>query len=239
MDDIVKRLIGQEGTTVRLMVRSDGGRSRQVVATRHKVELTGVRSHMLDNGVGLIDIDYFTPHTPRSVADAVDDLAGQGMKSLVLDLRGNTGGVYSGIVATADLFVPAQRIMFMEKPLDGKSSPVRSQKPTATEVPIVVLVDNKTGGAELVAAALLRTNRGTVVGPQTAGSSQNKHQIKRPDGSSDLIGQSEFLLYHNKRITGEGVRPNVILPDSATPDEVVHKGIELARQAAERGVSRR
>ena len=228
-DEATGLLRGPEGSPVNVTVRSAKGSERNVAVTRSTFVVSGVEFRMLADKIGFLQVGSFNERTVDEARRAIEKLAKEEARGLVLDLRGNTGGVYSEIVKFAELLIPSGQTLWFERPKRGPVTAVTSRAEPVTNLPLVVLIDAKTGGGELVAAAVQRCKRGTLVGQKTSGLTAGKDMVKRPDGSSELVVKTDYLVTQEKPITGQGVEPDVAMPADATPDQVKQKAITLLK----------
>src|SRR5438445_7969304 len=174
LDDVVKRLKGPKGTTVHIKIIR--------VGIKEPIPLTIVRAAIPTNsisntlmirpGVGYIRIKDFTSTTVRELDDAVDKLRGQGLQKLVLDLRGNPGGLLDAAVGVADHFLDkGQMIVYTKgRTPDSAKDYVAPGKHKKVDVPLGVLVNRGSASAsEIVAGAIQDHDRGLVVGETSWG----------------------------------------------------------------------
>ncbi|MBC7897270.1 MAG: S41 family peptidase [Cytophagaceae bacterium] len=167
-------LRGAVGTRLGLLVdRPGSAKPLSVVLVRGEVHRQAVRrTALLAGAVGYVDLKIFSDSTERELLRAVDSLSRIGMRSLVLDLRGNPGGLVTQGVAVADLFLdPQQKIVRLKGRTDETT---RTWSDTAAQrwpdLPIVVLVDEgSASAAELVAGALQDHDRALLLGRTTYG----------------------------------------------------------------------
>ena len=234
VDEATKPLRGPEGTIVTVDVEAADGARRTIAVTRSRIAIASVEHKMLADQIGLLRVSTFNDKTADEARQALEQLAAQKARGLVLDLRGNPGGSYTSVVKLAEFFVPRGRTMWLSRPIGGKMEPVTSNSKPVTHLPLVVLVDSKTGAGELVAAAIRTNKRGTVVGQKTAGSSLRKDLVTRPDGSSELVVRSEFYMNDEYRITGNGVEPDVVLPADTSAEDALAKAVELIKEKRRR-----
>lgn len=123
-----------------------------------------------DNGIGYIRLTSFTNDTVADLKTALDEAQKQGMKSLVLDLRFNGGGVLEGAIGVADLFLREGVIVATKGRVDKGSEARAKAEGTIDDFPMVVLVNNSSASAsEIVAGALQDHNRAVVVGERSYG----------------------------------------------------------------------
>jgi carboxyl-terminal processing protease len=174
LDDVVKRLKGPKGTTVHIKIMR--------VGIKEPIPLTIVRAAiptnsisnvlMLRPGVGYIRIKDFTATTVRELDDAIERLRGEGMQRLVLDLRGNPGGLLDAAVGVADHFLDkGQMIVYTKgRTTDSAQDYTAPGKHQKIEIPLVILVNRGSASAsEIVAGAIQDHDRGLVVGETSWG----------------------------------------------------------------------
>src|SRR5438046_2104580 len=173
-EEVVKRLKGPKGTTVHIKIVR--------VGIKEPIPLTIVRAAiptnsisntlMLKPGIGYIRIKDFTATTVRELDEAVDKLKTQGMQKLVLDLRGNPGGLLDAAVGVADHFLDkGQMIVYTKgRTTDSAQDYTAPGKHQKIEVPLVVVVNRGSASAsEIVAGAIQDHDRGLVVGETSWG----------------------------------------------------------------------
>jgi carboxyl-terminal processing protease len=174
IDEVVKRLKGPKGTTVHIKIMR--------VGIKEPIPLTIVRAAiptnsisntlMLDPTTGYIRIKDFTSTTVRELDESLDKLHNQGMQRLVLDLRGNPGGLLDAAVGVADHFLDkGQTIVFTKgRTADSEQNYNAPGKHERVEVPVVVLVNRGSASAsEIVAGALQDHDRALIVGETSWG----------------------------------------------------------------------
>lgn len=230
IEDFLKLAKGREGTAATLKVRSAKGGTRTVEVTRRTFIVTGVESRTLPGDIGVIRFDGFNQQTVGGLRRALDEFSGKGAAGIVLDLRGNAGGLYPEVVKSADLFIPAGQRLWLVRQGRGKLGPVKATTAALCDLPVVVLIGEKTrSGGELLASALKQNQRATLVGQRTSGLAAMKERVLRPDGSSEIVKRGEFLAAPGVSITGRGVDPDVAMPPDATPDQVLDRAVNLLR----------
>lgn len=170
-----ERMRGKPGTQVQFkVVKVYAKDTVDVVVTRERIHLPDVEyAGMLSDGkTGYIYQSGFTENVSLAVKEAFLKLKGQGMEKLVLDLRGNGGGLMSEAVSIVSLFVPKGSLVVSCKGMaPGTSREYRtSTEPLDTEIPIIVLVDSGTASSsEIVSGALQDLDRATIMGERTYG----------------------------------------------------------------------
>lgn len=181
-DDASKALRGPPGSTVNVIVER-GDQRIPIVLRRNAVHVRAVsRMLLLAGGVGYVDVKRFSAQTALELGAAIDTLVKQGARSLVLDLRGNPGGLLEQGVAVAELFLdPGQSIVEL-RARSGAKPEVFSDRDAQRwpTLPLAVLVDHGSASAsEIVAGALQDHDRALVIGMQSygKGSAQNVYPL--------------------------------------------------------------
>lgn len=171
--EVRKNLLGQRGTVVKVTVEHTTGETETVTITRDAVPLPSVpQAYMLRPGVGYVAMTGgFNLTTSAEFQGALEDLHRKGMNMLVLDLRGNRGGLLIQAVKVAQVFLQqGQMIVEQKGRLRGATEPFRAQNPNPDPIPLVVLVNgDSASAAEIVAGALQDHDRALIVGENTFG----------------------------------------------------------------------
>jgi carboxyl-terminal processing protease len=175
-DSAVKALRGPAGTTAELQIRRAGiDKPLTFKLTRANIHIHSVDPRltmMLDNRVGYIALSPVSESSAREVAQAVDTLLKQGMKSLIFDLRGNPGGLLDQGVAVSDLFLdPGKPIVETRGRAPGSTHEFADSKPQQwPNLPVVVIVNGGSASAtEIIAGALQDHDRAVLIGTPTFG----------------------------------------------------------------------
>ncbi len=173
-EDVVRKLRGPKGTSVAITIRRVGfDEPIRMTITRAEIPTRSVRyAFMLEPGVGYIMLSDFTHTSSKEVYEAIQKLEKQGMKKLLLDLRGNPGGVLEQAVDVTDVFVPKGSMVTYTKGRTASSAQeyYAPGEGTHFDHPLVVLVNRGSASAsEIVAGAIQDHDRGVVVGQRTWG----------------------------------------------------------------------
>ena len=171
--ECTEKMRGKPGTDVVFRVKKLRGGVEEVTVHRERIVIPAVEfTGMLNEADGLIVLSKFTEGVGQNVRDSFLELKKQGMKRLVLDLRGNGGGMLSEAVNIVSLFVPKGSVVVTSKGrTQGSDATYKtSTEPLDTEIPIVVLVDSASASAsEIVSGALQDYDRATIIGTRTYG----------------------------------------------------------------------
>jgi carboxyl-terminal processing protease len=176
--------------------------------------------------IGYLQIMRFTSRTPAEVEEAIADLRQQGIESLVLDLRGNTGGLLQESIRVADAFLDGGVIVY-ERSSSGERALRGSAGGPALDLPLVVLVNHRTAsGAELVAGALQDRDRALLIGQTTYGKGTVQQIFPLSDGSSLHVTSSEWFTPARQPLDRVGLTPDIVMiPDAEGRDVELDEAI--------------
>jgi carboxyl-terminal processing protease len=225
--DVAAALRGPAGTVVEVIQRS-GGVERAAVLTRAEVSEPIVTLRARADGVAVLTVTAFSQGAGAQVRAALAEArASDGPEGIVLDLRGNRGGLLDEAVEVAGAFLAPGPVVSYER----RGQPDRqlaSEAAGDTTTPLVVLVDGATASAaEVVVAALQDRRRAVVVGAQTYGKGVVQEPIRLSDGSSMELTVGRFRTPGGRTIDGVGVEPDVLLSASAGPAAGEQRAVEV------------
>lgn len=185
---IKARLRGPKGTKVALKIRRPGKKELlDVTITRGSVPIYSVQgSYMLNQNVGYIKLERFAETSYKEFMDATRSLFKAGMKSMVLDLRGNGGGYLDAATSIADEFLAeGKMIVYTKGRVDGEERILATKTGLLEKTPIVILVDeNSASASEVLAGAIQDNDRGTIIGRRTYGKGLVQEEQRLSDGSA-------------------------------------------------------
>lgn len=169
-----ERMKGKPGTTVVFKVKKvRTGDTLDIPVIRERIHFPDIEyADMLDDTTGYILQSGFTENVSNEMKHKVQSLKGKGMKRLVLDLRGNGGGLMSEAVSIVSLFVPKGSLIVSSKgnTPDSVREYRTTTEPIDTEIPIIVLIDSgSASSSEIVAGALQDLDRATIMGKRSYG----------------------------------------------------------------------
>lgn len=225
LDDAVKRLRGKPGTKVTIWIHRDGPDgwqgSRPFELVREEIRIKSVDHRPLMAGVGYVRIKQFQSSTDDELEAALDDLnRKERLRALVLDLRGNPGGLLDQAAKVADRFLEDGVIVSTVGVSEGRDEKRAARRETEPPYPIVVLQNGSAASAsEIVSGALKSHDRAVLVGQTTFGKGTVQLVFPRitPDGAALKLTIAQYLLPGDVSIQGVGVAPDVQL-DPMTAD---------------------
>ena len=207
IDEVVSHIRGEEGTEVTLtLVRS--GEEIEVSLKRARVDTPTVDSELLDNGIGYLQITEFDDVTVGQFTENLEQLREQGMKGLIIDLRGNPGGSVTSVCSVADHLLPDGLIFYMEDK-DGNRTEYNCEG-VDFGLPLVVLVNEySASAAEILSGAVKDSGIGKLVGKRTFGKGIVQDVIPLQDGSAFKLTVANYYTRGGNDIHLKGIEPDI------------------------------
>lgn len=207
-------LRGPEHTYVSIAVVDAQGKERDLRVERRRVEVPCVENvHFVDveRRVGYLRLTNFQKTTTRDVERALWDLHRQGMRSLVIDVRGNPGGLLSAAVEVADRFMGSGRIVTTRGRNARENFDYTAHKSNTWNVPLAVLIDRDSASAsEIFAGAIADSGRGLIVGETSYGKGSVQGIFRMQTAKFGLcLTTAKFFSPSGRAISENGVIPNV------------------------------
>ena len=210
-------LQGKPGTEVKLSALMPQRGQDPVELTIPRAEITfppvseKLETAETDKPVGVVGSVTLAKGRVEQIAKAIEDLQKQGATSIVLDLRNDAYGPTEEGVKLADLFMNDGMIVYTEGQNANRHNFTASKAKTVTDLPLVVLTNRATAGAaEIAAAALMESGRGTVIGEPTFGNAAIREAIKLEDGGAIILATAKYFSPEGKAIQDERVTPEVL-----------------------------
>ena len=216
MEAAANNIKGVEGSTVKLEIQR-GQEIKEFEITRKKITTNPVVSEKLENNIGYLEVSSFDENTAENFKAKYQELKSQGITSLIIDLRNNGGGLVEEALKIADYIVPKDKELLVTVDKNGKEKIEKSKEDVLIDMPIVVLVNNKSASSsEILAGALKDLNEATIVGNTTYGKGVIQQLLSLRDGSGLKVTVEEYYTPNRTKINGVGIEPNekVDLPES-------------------------
>lgn len=206
-DQIMKRLRGVRGSVVKLGIERQGADELlEVEVTRGVIPIKSIQSSIiLRDSVGYIKMLQFARTTHSEIVEAIDKLEAQGLKSVILDLRGNSGGYLDQAILIANEFLPKDNLIVYTEDRDGKQQREYSDgRGRLTDLDIAVLIDESSASSsEILAGALQDNDRGTILGRRSFGKGLVQQQIPFNDGSAMRLTIARYYTPTGRSIQKE------------------------------------
>lgn len=227
--DVVKKIKGEEGSNVSLTFeRSGEAKPMNYTFTRASVETPTVETKMLDDKIGYLSILEFDDVTVKQFESGIKKLEKQGMKSLVIDLRDNPGGLLSAVVEIADDILPEGKIVYT-KDKDGNQKDYNAENDDQLDLPICVLVnENSASASEILAGAIKDRKAGTIVGKTTFGKGIVQGFYDLNDGSYLKLTYASYYTPAGYNIHEKGIKPDIIVKENekTKTDQVLERAVK-------------
>ena len=211
MDILVKTKIrGEEGTSFKMTVlRGDDRKEVELDLTRRSIEVETVAGKMLDNNIGYIAVSQFDAVTSEQFKSNIESLQSQGMTKLIVDLRGNPGGLLDQVVDMLDYILPDGLVLYTEDKY-GKREEYYSDGSHELKIPMVVLVNENSASASEVFTATFRDFEwGTVVGKTTFGKGIVQNVLPLGDGTAVKITTQHYYPPSGYDLHKVGIKPDL------------------------------
>jgi carboxyl-terminal processing protease len=221
LQDAVKKLRGAPKTQVKVTIAREGSKEPiPVTLTRENIVINSVRGKLLNNDIGYVRITEFIEPTLRDLEDNLKSLQKQGMKSLVLDLRNNPGGLLTSAVDVSKEFFGDQKLIVYT---EGRAQPRQEFRAGVTapykKLPMVVLINRgSASGSEIVAGAMQDHGRAILIGSESFGKGSVQSVISLEDGSGLRLTTAKYFtpsgrsIHRNEKTGKGGIQPDIEIP---------------------------
>jgi carboxyl-terminal processing protease len=211
--DAVLKVRGPSGTPVRLLVLHQGETNPvEITVVRAEIEVPSVSFEMRGD-IAYVSINQFTERTNDEMAPVLASIASEEATGIVLDLRGNPGGLLEPLVDVASRFLGEDEVIATIIDNKGNEEIIKTNlQELTTSLPMVLLVDSYSASAsEVLVGALQDHDRATVAGSQTFGKGSVNYFIQLADGSGLYITAARWLTPNGNLIEGKGITPDIEL----------------------------
>ncbi len=216
VQEVADLIRGEKGTAVILTVIHDGQTEPEdIEIIRGDILIPSVSSRILDDApdVGYIQLTRFSGESTQEVATAIESLLSEGAENLILDLRGNGGGLLDAAVSITDHFLSDGTVLIQQVKGQDEQFYNASSQTIAEDIPLVVLIDGGTASAsEIVAGALQDRERAQLVGSSGSfGKGSVQLVFDLSDGSSIHVTSSRWFTPNRNQIDQMGLTPDVLV----------------------------
>ncbi|MCX9156792.1 S41 family peptidase [Niveibacterium sp. 24ML] len=235
LNDAVKKMRGKPKTSIKLTIARKGEQKPiELTLMREVIQVQSVKARMIEPGIAYLRVAQFQENTAPSIAKELSKLDKQGIKSIVLDLRNDPGGLLHAAVGVSGAFLPEQTLVvstdgrtddsrhkFFVAPQDylrgSKDDFLKAVPASAKKVPMVVLVNGASASAsEIVAGALQDHKRAVVVGTQTFGKGSVQSILPLAGNTAIKLTTARYYTPSGRSIQAKGIAPDIVVDDTPT-----------------------
>jgi carboxyl-terminal processing protease len=225
--EVVDFVRGPEGSSVTLLIRHLGETEAvEITVVREEITQVSVHFEMRDD-IALIRLSRFTEQTNEELTPVLQSIQQRGAVGIILDLRGNPGGLLTAVVDVTSRFQSQGVILTVVDNEGGRETIEATSQDITTDLSMVVLVDGTSAsGSEVLAGALADHGRATVAGATTFGKG-SVNRLYQLDGSGLYLTIARWLTPNGNLIEGQGVTPDV--PLELTGEALVEWAIDYLK----------
>ncbi len=235
LPESVSRIRGIRGTSVRLLVeRRDVPEPTLIEVVRETITIDSVQWSILPGSVAHLRILSFAENTDEILAEALEEMMEQDVEAIVLDLRNNPGGSLETTINVASEFLDEELVLYLIYGNGDRYDFTAKEDGLALDIPLVVLVNNRSAsGSEVLAAALQDRGRASIVGTTTFGKGSANLAKPLSDGSGLYFTTGRWYSPDGRLIEGKGLKPDIVVTDG--PDG--HDDPQLDRALEHLGIA--
>lgn len=224
LDRAVTLMKGKEGTEVTLTMNREGKGVFDVKLKRAKINLVTVKGEMVDKNIGYIQISMFDENTAKNLQSKLKELQGKGMKSLIIDLRGNPGGLLNECVDMVSNFLPKDKVIVSTIDKYKNKKEYKSSGGNFVGLPLTVLTNGGSASASEIFSGAIRDYKiGTLVGEKTFGKGVVQTMLDTGDGTALKVTVSKYYTPNGENIHHVGIKPDVAV---TYPEELRKKAYD-------------
>lgn len=221
VSEAANKIRGPEGTEVKLRIIRNKQEDLNFTIKRANITIPSVESKSLDGNVGYIKISRFSDDTTSLTRESASNLKANGAKKIILDLRGNPGGLLDAAVGVSSVWLPTNKTVLQEKRADVVIKTYKSEgDPVLEGIPTIVLIDEGSASAsEIVAGALRDNDVAKLLGVKSYGKGSVQSVEDLPDGASIKITIAHWFTPNGRNIDKQGIEPDFKVEQSKDSNE--------------------
>lgn len=223
INEASKEMRGEKGTTVKiLLLKKKNLKTKEVEIKREEIKIDSIIKNKIGD-IGYIGITMFDEETGKDFVKALNELTKEGVKGIILDMRGNPGGVVDAAVEIGDAILPKSTFVTLK---DNKGEIVQDYKldDKYNDIKMVVLVNEGSASAsEILSGAIRDLDRAKIIGKTTYGKGVVQNVISLPEGDGLKLTTSEYFTPKGKSINKIGIKPDI---EVKLPENIKGIGID-------------
>lgn len=202
------KIKGEEGSIVKVEILR-GKETKTFEIKRETIKVNPVEGKIINKNIGYIEFSSFDEGTAEEFKTKYEELQKQGIKSLIIDLRNNGGGIVDEALKIADYIVEKDKVILYEVDKNNKEEIKKSENDPIISMPIVVLTnENTASSSEILAGALKDLGKAKIVGTKTYGKGVIQQILSLPDGSGLKVTSQKYLTPNKTEINKVGIEPD-------------------------------
>ena len=209
LSEASSKMKGEEGTKVKIEITRDEQKI-ELKVERKTIKVNHVEGKVLDNNIGYIQISTFDDGCYEEFKEKYNELSSQNIKSLIIDLRNNGGGIVEESINIADMMVDKDKTLLITAAKGGKEETTKSKTQKVIDMPIVFLVNEHTASASEILTVAVKENLENVkvVGTKTYGKGVIQSIFTLSDGSGIKLTTNEYYTPNHNTINKVGITPD-------------------------------
>lgn len=225
--EVVELIKGEANTKVKIKIQRGKEKPKEYTLNRENIKVKTVEHNKINKDIGYIKLSQFSQYSHQEMKDALKELDKQNISSIILDLRGNPGGLLDEAVDISRLFIPEGPIVHVKYRGDNMVTYYSNLK--KPKYKLVVLVDkNSASASEIFAGAVQDRKAGTVIGTPTYGKGTVQQIISLPRGDGMKLTIAQYLTPNKRNIDGKGITPDIIVENKDGEKDIpLQKAIDI------------
>lgn len=201
----------EEGTKVKVEILRESGETVELEIERKTIKVNHIDAKVLDNNIGYMEIDTFDDGCYEEFKTKWEELKNQNIKSLIIDLRNNGGGIVKEATDIADMMVEKGETLLITTSKNKEEKITKSTQEKTINLPIVILVNENTASSSEILSAAVRENNDnvTIVGKTTYGKGVIQTIFNLTDGSGIKLTTNEYYTPKRNTINKVGIKPDI------------------------------
>ena len=234
LSTVANKVKGEEGSTVELEILRDEKTFNKTIE-RRKVEINHINSKVLDGNIGYIQILAFDDGCSEEFETKLDELLEKNIKSLIIDVRDNGGGIVTEAIDISELFISKGKTIMIErdKSSNEEITKAKTEAKVNSNLNIVILTnENSASASEIFVVALKDNEVAKVIGTKTFGKGVMQEIVPVKSGGALKVTIEEFKTPNGDTINKKGIEPNITVEDNekTETDEQLQKAIEECKK---------
>ena len=231
---VASKVKGEEGTTVNLEILREK-ETFTIDIERRNVKLNQMKSEALENNIGYIKILSFDENCSKEFEQLLDELLEKNIKSLIIDVRDNGGGIVSEATNIANLFLEKDKVIMQELGKDSKEEVITTKKDAKVDSNLKIVIlenENSASASELLIGALKENERATIIGVKSFGKGVMQEILPVSTGGALKVTIQEFRTPSGNVINKRGIEPDILVEDDkdTKEDEQLQKAIKECKK---------